>query len=218
MKFHRFLLHLSQILCILDSKINRKDNMKLNIKKFDPCSDGFRFYEKFETFEAAWNSCPRGDWMLWMAKKMTVGKRKLTLAKGLCAQTVINLMKGEISKRAVQAAIDYGNGIIESNELRRAYIAADAAVDHVDYIDSAHYYICADLAAFYASADADPDVVAEYAGESCADLAASNAPNAVAVAADAARKKNQGITADICREILTSEVFEKVNQHLKGES
>lgn len=38
--------------------------MKFNISKFTPCSGGREFYESCSSFEEAWNSCHRGDWML----------------------------------------------------------------------------------------------------------------------------------------------------------
>jgi hypothetical protein len=101
--------------------------------------------------------------MLWIASKLKVDIRVLTLAKGKCAETVIHLMNDERSKKAVQAAIDFGMMEIGIEELNAAYAAA--------YANAASY--------------------ASYAA--------------------AARKENRLKIANICREILTQEVFEKVN-------
>jgi hypothetical protein len=133
---------------------------KFDIKQFNPCYDALLWYESQPSTEEAWNNCHRGDWMLWIAKKLNVNIRVLTLAKGLCANTVRHLMKDERSIKAVNAAIAYGKGEIDDEELREA---ADFAADSA--------YAAADFAA-------------------------------------AIRKQ----TADICREILTEEVFKNLNK------
>jgi hypothetical protein len=46
--------------------------MKPDITKYDPCKEGLLYYNSFETFEDAWNNCPRGDWMLWIASKLDI--------------------------------------------------------------------------------------------------------------------------------------------------
>lgn len=134
------------------------------IQKYGACYDAIKYRKQFKTFEEAWDNCPRGDWMLWIAKKIGVDERKLTLAKGLCAKTVIHLMKDDRSKAAVQAAIDYGSGLIDREQLNAA-AAADAA------------------AAYTAAAYTD-----------------------------AARTSNRKQTADVCREVLTEEVFKLIHQ------
>ena len=102
---------------------------KFNISQFSPCEDGKEFYLKFDTFEDAWNNCQRGDWMLWIAKKLKVDLRLLTLAKGHCSATVLHLMKDERSKNAVEVAIAFGEGkaTLEQLTAARVYAAAYAA-------------------------------------------------------------------------------------------
>lgn len=65
--------------------------------------------------------------MLWIAQKLDVDIRVLTLAKGYCAKTVIHLMTDQRSKDAVKAAIDFGKGRIDEDHLARAASAAWAA-------------------------------------------------------------------------------------------
>ena len=118
--------------------------MKTEIEKYHPCEDAVEFRRQYATFADAWAACPRGDWMLWIAKKAGVNLRTLTLAKGLCAETVIHLMKDERSRNAVRVAIAYGKGEATDEELsaaRAAYAAARAAYP-------------AAYAAAYAAADA----------------------------------------------------------------
>jgi len=134
--------------------------MEYEIKKFDPCKSAIEFRKEFKSFEEAWDACPRGDWMLWLASKLKVDKRLLTLTKGYCAKTVEHLMKDERSKKAVQAAIDYGNNLIDEEELRGAAAAADAAAAAAAYAAYA-----AAAAAAYAADAADAAYVAAAAAE-----------------------------------------------------
>jgi hypothetical protein len=157
-----------------------------------------REWAKDKTAQECWEQCHRGDWLLWWAKKEGVGLRELTLAKGRCAETVIHLMKDQRSKKAVQAAIDYGNGLITDDQLRTAYAAADAAYAAVYAADAAAdaaVYAAADAYAAYAA-----DAAAAYAA--AADDAYAAAAYADAAYADArmkAREENQKKTADIVR-------------------
>jgi len=146
--------------------------------KLDACQEAIEWVGDKDLKEA-WETCPRGDWMLWLAAMLKVNHRTLTLAKGRCAETVVHLMKDKRSINAVNAAIAYGNGKINNEELAAA--AAAAAVANADSLAA---YAYADAAA-YAYADA--------------------------AAHAAARVKNQKATADICRKILTEEVFNKYN-------
>lgn len=101
--------------------------MKTEIDKFEPCRDGLDFRKEFKTFEEAWNACELGDWMLWIAAKLEADIRILTLAKGLCANTVKHLMKDKRSIAAVDAAIAFGSGEIDGNEFKTAAYASHAA-------------------------------------------------------------------------------------------
>jgi hypothetical protein len=83
------------------------------------------FRREYPTFAEAWQACTRADWMLWIARKAGVDFRTLTLAKGLCAETVKHLMTDERSRKAVEVAIAYGRGEATDEELQDA--AADAA-------------------------------------------------------------------------------------------
>ena len=178
--------------------------MKTEIEKYSPCVEAVEFRRQFKTFEEAWNHCERGDWMLWIASRVGVDKRKLTLAKGKCAELVIRLMKDERSVNAVKAAIDYGNGKIDEDELKKAAYAsafADAAA-----------YDAASAAAAYAAfaADAASYAAAYYASAAAAYAAAYAAYATAADYAYAVKKETLKKCADICREILTEEVITKI--------
>jgi len=167
--------------------------------KLEACREAIEWVGDKDLKEA-WETCHRGDWMLWLAAMTKVDHRTLTLAKGRCAKTVVHLMKDELIINAVKAAIDYGNGRITYKELDNAADAAYAA--HAAYTTTDH-------AAAHAAYTAAANTAATYANAAAAYAAAANA--AAANAADDARVKNQKATADICREILTEEVFNKYN-------
>ena len=155
---------------------------KYDINKFSPCKDAVKFYADFDSFESAWNACPRGDWMLWIAQKLGVDLRALTRAKAKCALTVRHLMKDERSLKACEIALKFADGDATRDELDAAADAAYAAYAAADAADAAAY------AAAYAA-------YAAYAA---------------AYTADAARKKNQLETANICRKILAEEIFKLI--------
>ena len=168
-----------------------------------------------KSFQEAWQYCQRGDWMLWISNQIDVDRRKLFLAKALCAKTVIHLMKDERSRKAVEVAEQYGLG--EANEIElnaSAAAAADVAADYIAaaYTASTATYAAsaAAYAAYAAAADARHYTAAADASAASASAAAAAAD--AAADADAAREKNQKITADICREILTIEVFHKIHE------
>ena len=154
------------------------------LERLSACKEAVLFSAKFKTPKEAWENCPRGDWMLWIASRLNVDKRLLTLAKGRCAETVLHLMRDQRSKDAVRAAIDFWEGRIDDEQLKIAAAAAYVA-----------YAAAAAVADAYA---ADAYVAAAYA-------AAAEAADAYV--ADDARKQNQLATANICREILTDVVL-----------
>lgn len=134
--------------------------MRYDISKYNPCRDALNFYNSCESTERAWETCQRGDWMLWIAQKIEVNFEKITLAKAICAYTVRHIMKDQRSKNAVYVAFLFGRGKATKNDLYAAAAAADAAYD-------------------------------------------------------AAKKENQKKTSDICRKILTDEVFRIIKEETK---
>ena len=164
------------------------ETLKELLVELNACEDACEWAGD-KTIEDVIASCHRGDWLLWLAKKVEMDLQPLTLAKGHCAATVLHLMKDERSKKAVQVAIDFGNALATRDQLDAA--AADAA---------------------YAAADARADAAAAYAAYAAARAAAADAAAADAYAAAraaaadaaadavAAKKENQKLTADICRE------------------
>lgn len=194
--------------------------LKRKLQKLDACADAVKFAAQFNSLDEAWQACPRGDWMLWLAKKTGCDLRALTLAKAHCAATVKHLMKNEHSLRSLrvlQAAFDFADGKISQDDLANVYdadVAADVAYNtalgaYEDAKDVAYAY--ATYAAYSTAADAAADPYAcSYAPAyaACNAVAAYADYNTTAVAAYVgqavhdARFKNQKQTADICRRYL----------------
>ena len=170
------------------------------LKKIDACEDARVWVRTQKNYKEAWMNCERGDWMLWLAKRLGVDDRKLTHAKYLCANQVRYLMKDERSINALDACLKYVNGEISREELNAAADAAYAAAYAADAVAAVY---AADAA--YAVAA----VYAAYAAYAVAYAADAADAYAVAYAADAAdaRKESLKRYAEFCREILTDEVL-----------
>ena len=194
-----------------------------DLKTLNACEGGYLFAATKSSLLEAWETCERGDWMLWFAQKLNCPLQLLSLAKGKCAGTVIHLMKDEISINAVKVAIDFGNGIATRKELNAAAYAAFTASDAAARAAAAYADDAAsDTAAYAAAAAAYADAAyaaaaaAAYADDAASDTAAyAAAAYAAAAAADdaaagAASKENQLQTANICREILTDFIKSKI--------
>jgi len=168
------------------------------LKSLGACDSAIEFASQFETLDAAWQACERGDWMLWLVGKTTKGKpwsdeRKLLVKCAMeCAETVKHLWS-ESQKTKVEAAVTViknwcdGNALVEDAqqarlELKNIAVAADAAYAAAAY---AAAYAAAAYAAAYAAA------AAAYAAADAAAYAAI----AAAAAADDVQKK----CADIVR-------------------
>jgi len=170
--------------------------MKELLQKLKACKEAMEWAGD-KSWQEIYNTCHRGDWLLWLFKRTNPDDLKLlTLAKGHCANTVRHLMKDERSIKAVDAAIAFGEGKISRDELDAAVAYADYAA-YADAADAADYYAAFAASAAYADA---ADAAAAFAA---ADAAAVDA----AIAFGAAKKENQQLTADICRKYLPIEVW-----------
>jgi plasmid maintenance system antidote protein VapI len=181
--------------------------------------------------------CHRGDWLLWLAKKVGLSLQELTLAKGYCAKTVIHLMKDQRSIDAVNMAIAFGNGTETLQNLTNSADAADAAAATAAatatatdaYATTAAATATATAAAATTAAATATVATAAYAAAyaayaayaaayAAADAAtaatAATAAYAAAYAAYAARTKNQKETADICRKYIGKIIIDNVNKLL----
>ena len=181
------------------------------LKKHRSLQDIVAFAEDL-TLEQFLETCPRGEWILLLfVRTNPKSKREITLAAGHCADTVRHLMINKRSLEAVDAAIAYGEGRIEEDEVMVA--ALDAAADAATYAATAARaaYTAAYSAAYaaadaYAALDAAADA-ATYATYAAARAAADPYAAVDAAAYHAVKKYNQKLTANICRKYLPLEIW-----------
>ena len=168
--------------------------MKELLIKLNACEKAIEWAGN-KSWEEVYNTCERGDWLLWLFQKTKHnGLQLLTLAKGHCANTVRHLMKDQRSLKAVDAAIAFGEGRINREELDAAAEAAYAADAAAEAAYAAAYAAVNTI--YAAAADA---AYAAAAADAAADAAAEAADAAYAAARAAYYEENLKLTADICR-------------------
>ena len=111
------------------ANLNQKPTAMKKLEKLNACGEAILYVRTQKSVAEAWKNCERGDWMLWIAKKLNVDDRKLTMTKATCVKQVEHLLKDQRSKDALQACFDYATGRISREELNilaeNAYAAAD---------------------------------------------------------------------------------------------
>ena len=102
------------------------------LKSIDACTTAIEWQEG-KDIETVWNTCERGDWMIWLLvnSKNEVTDRELRLIAVKCARRVQHLMTDQISINALDVAERYANGEATYEELTAArdaaWVAARAA-------------------------------------------------------------------------------------------
>ena len=157
------------------------------LKQLGACAEA-RQWAKGKSFADVWNTCERGDWLLWLCARM-IGKdgwptyKTIVLAACNCAELALKHVKpGENRPRiAIETARKWTKGDATIEEVRTAADAADAAADAADAAAAAAAY-----AAYAADADAATAAAAAAYAADAADAATAAAAAAAAYAADAA--------------------------------
>ena len=116
------------------------DNQQLVtfLKKNHACAPSLEWLQS-RTLAEVWEQCERGDWLLWLAAKAGVDRKRLVMAACACARlALVHVPPGEERPRvAIETAEAWCRGeatIEQVKEARRnaaaaAYAAADAAAD-----------------------------------------------------------------------------------------
>ena len=100
------------------------------LKSINACDPACKWQEG-KDLETVWNTCERGDWMIWLLvnSENEVTDRELRLIAVKCARQVQHLMKDERSINALDVAERFANGEATQEELNAAWEAARAAWD-----------------------------------------------------------------------------------------
>ena len=171
--------------------MNVKELMNL-LRKLHACDEARR-WAGGKDLQAAWDSCNRADWMLWLCGRMAdqpgwPARKQIVLVACACAETALQYVRpGEDRPRlALEAARAWVRGEVSIEDVRRATYDAAAAA----------YAYAADAAAYAAYADAaDAAAYAADAAAAAAYAADAAAAAAYAAAAAAANKRDDASSA-----------------------
>jgi hypothetical protein len=130
------------------------------LRQLGACYKAQTWAKEQNSYKEAWEKCERGDWMLWLAARLGIDDKKLTLAKALCAKQVEHMITSPKSLACLKGCFDYVEDRIKSDELKMLFLDAykfsndfpntskeaanRAAVDAANY--SCHYSIAAYVA------------------------------------------------------------------------
>jgi len=112
------------------------------------CPEAVTWAKGYATPAAAWKVCQRGDWMLWLAGKLSGepgsdGRKPLVLAACACARLALkHVAQGEIRPRvAIETAERWARGVegVTLNDVRKAAYAAAYAANAAAYAAYAAY-------------------------------------------------------------------------------
>lgn len=146
------------------------------LKKLNACHSACLFASNYQTIEEIVKNVERGDWLLWLAQKVNMDIKLLTLAKARCAKTTMHLLTDQRSIDAVLIAEKFGlTNEITFEELKTAADAAIAAAADASYV----------AANTIAAVAVDASYVADAADAIDAADASYVVADAIAVAADA---------------------------------
>jgi hypothetical protein len=183
--------------------------------KLHACAEAF-LWAKGKTLKRAWVTCPRGDWMLWLAVKTGIDPKLRVLAACDCARTALKYVKqGELRPlAAIETAERWASGdpavtlAMVEDAAWAAWAVADAAARAARAAWAAADAGGAAEAAFAAGAAADAAAGAAadaaWADWAVADAAARAARAAADAAGATARTKSLKSCAELVRGRITA--------------
>ena len=176
------------------------DHIK-TLKRLDACHSAIAWIKSQDNIKTAWDTCQRGDWMLWIASRLGIPRERLVLAACDCAELSLKYVTPEEPRPriAIATARRWALGRETIANVRvaadAAYAAADAAAYAAAYAaDAADAADAAYDAARAAFDDADDAAFAADAVHIAFD-AADAAAYASAYAADAVHAANDAVYA-----------------------
>jgi hypothetical protein len=184
------------------------------IMKLDPCHEAWEWLDANadETPETLYNTCRRGDWLLWLAARAGVERKAVALAACDCADTVKHLVP-ESARNTTDVVRDYLDGKATIDDVKEARRKAAAAANAAVAATAAAYTAAA--AAYTATNAAYRATNPVHAAYAAAD-AHYAASYAAYIDAAAAREKSLKESADIVRRRISFETVTKALNE-KGE-
>ena len=169
--------------------------------RLQACSNAVDWCRTYDSLDGAWQSCTRGDWMLWLLGRLSgkpgsKARKQLVLTTCECARLALSHVKtGEDRPlKAIETTERWAIGKATIQEVRAA-----ADVAYADAAYAATAYAAADVAATYATAADTADVADAVAYAVDTAGVAATADIAATAAYDAARSNILKRCADIVR-------------------
>jgi len=176
------------------------------LTRLDACREA-RKWAAGKTLEQAWNECPRGDWMLWLAGQLDVDRKLLVHAACQCARLALpHVPAGEARPlKSIEAAEAWTRGKATIKDVQAAAAAAWAAARAAWAAADAAWAACASAEAAAAWAASAASGAAWAAAD--AEGAAADAEGAAAGAWGAAWASKLAECAEIVRENVSYELI-----------
>ena len=115
-------------------KVPRGASFASQLVRIGACSEA-RAWAGRKSLRYAYRTCERGDWLLWLAARIGVGRRAIVLAACECARLVLSRVPaGENRPRiAIETAEAWCRGEATIEQVRAAYTAAYTAAANSGY-------------------------------------------------------------------------------------
>ena len=181
----------------------------------EACSEAVRWVGD-KSPQDAWETCHRGDWMLWAAAQSSVDRRVLVAAACDCAELSLRFLPaGELrpAKEAIDTAREWCSGGATLGQVRKAsasayaasaYAASAYAASASAYAASASAYAAYATYATYAAAAAyaaayadDADDAREKTLAECAHLVRNRIPFASLIGDSHGQSQTLGLREDV---------------------
>src|SRR5689334_23239370 len=115
----------------------KEEKLSKILRRFGACKDA-KAWADDQQLAKAWNSCTRGDWLLWIAFQIigntrdTAAGKALWLARADCAATALKFYEQKYPgdtrvRECIQGVRDYARGKIDTDRLGDLSRTADAA-------------------------------------------------------------------------------------------
>jgi hypothetical protein len=151
--------------------------------------------------EEAWNTCKRGDWMLWLAARLEIDKKLLVTAACDCAELSLKFITAgeDRPRQAIEMARKWVRGETSLEEVCKAVYAAANAANAANAAYAAYA-----ARAVYAAANAANAANAAYAAARAAYAAYAAARAAYAADAETLKICAEKVRAAISYETVAS--------------
>ncbi len=154
------------------------------LESLNPCAEGVMYAKGHATLQEAWDLCDRGDWMLWLAGKLTTTEKTwkvLVLCTCECARQSLQYVPAEDKRplAAIEIAERWARGEqVTRNEVRKSAYAYASTAAYDAYAAASYAFSITSGAAYDAYASAYASVCRHASLKLSADIVRRHYPKA----------------------------------------